>query len=241
MEQMNQDDLREELRGEEAQQRALVPRVTEKELSRWRSKYALQYQELMGYYRCAAEKAAAALRASGEELALDYGEDPIEGLTSEYRTPESILDGILAKGLALTVENMEQNTPDLATVRVRCPFASDLYHIAEALSRREELEVTQREDAVEKTLEDGWRGLRLLVTVPVRLRSRRRLLRVTVLLQTGAMALWDETRRMLLQKRDVFLPEEITREMRECASLGAEWDQRLEQIRYNVEHRVITK
>ena len=101
--------------------------------------------------------------------------------------------------------------------------------------------VLEKEDDIARPKENGYRGLHLILAVPVVLRGRERKMKVEVVLRTAAMELWAGAEERLRQRSDAFLPEQVERELLTCAALCGEWDQRLEQIRYNVEHRVITK
>ena len=225
-----------------AMERALVTRVTKQELARWTEENELQYQELMSYCRCALHSVEALVQTAGEELALQSGNHPIEEVTGAVKSPERIADRMMAEGAPLTALSIEQHIRDLVQVRVVCPFLNDLYRVADRLEWQEGVTVLSKEDTASEARADGYRGLHLLLTVPVTLKGRSRAVKVEVILRTPAMDLWVRSERKLRQRqREMFLPEQISQELHACAGLGAEWDQRMEQMRYNVEHRVITK
>ena len=66
-------------------------------------------------------------------------------------------------------------------------------------------------------------------------------MKVELRLQTGVMKLWSSIEQKLRQKKDIIAPEQVRQELVSCSEIGAELDARLEQIRYNIDHRVITK
>lgn len=83
--------------------------------------------------------------------------------------------------------------------------------------------------------------MHLLLSVPVSLRGQQRRMKVETRLRTGVMQLWSGVEQKAAQRQDILVPEQVRQELIECAGIGAELDARLEQIRYNIDHRVITK
>lgn len=223
-------------------EQALVSRVSKNELMRWMKESALPYRELVAYCRCAARMAADALERCGEELAMQTGGVAVETVRTGLKAPERIVDDMLSGGFPLTAESVERNLDDLAYVEAVCAFPGDVYTLADALCKGPEaFSPVRREDYITNPGENGYRGLHLVLTAPVTLRGQRREIRVKVILMTPAMELWVNTERKLLGEKDRFLSEQIAQELRECSALSAEWDQRMEQIRYNLLHHVITK
>ena len=222
-------------------EQALVNRVSEQELSKWVEKNAVAYQELMAYYRCALSAVESEILRCREELTLQYDNDPVDLVRTGIKSADAIVDEMLSRREPLTAENIERDLNDVALAEVVCTFSSKLYLFADALSKAEGLSLLEREDYVEQPRESGYRGLHLLLSVPVTLRGQTRRMKVEVQLRTPAMELWANTERKLARKKDLLAPEQLRRELRECAAIGAELDTRLEQLRYNVEHHVITK
>ncbi len=222
-------------------EQALVAQLSGRALAKWTPENALRFQELMSYCRCVLKELEARLWTVGEDDLLRRGSNPVEAVASELKTPERIAEAVKEGGFALTAESLEQNLPDLAEVQVRCAFPSDVYRVADALLKQEGIRLLQKEDFISERASEGYRGLRLLVTVPVVLRGRRREVRASVVLRTAAMELWCGAELRFRERGDGFLQEQVGEELRECAKLIAEWDQRMEQVRYNIKHRVITK
>ena len=222
-------------------EQALVTRVSQQELVRWTEESALPYRELMAYYRCAASAVSGMLEAADEAYALRHDRSLLRETETEFQSPEHIIDRILAEDLPLTAGVIEQNIDDCALVRVLCPFQSDVYELADTLLRQGGLSLLQQEDCIEHPKQNGYRGLHLLVSVPVTLNGQKRRMKVTIRFFTPAMALWSDAEELLRQSEELLVPEQVTEELRACAALTAELDERLEQIRYNIQHRVITK
>ena len=222
-------------------EQALVARVSHQELTRWTEESALPYRELMACYRCAAASVRAMLETAEEEYALRYERNLLQGLETEIMTPEAILDRIMGAGLPLTAGSIEQRIDDIAVLRARCFFQSDVYELADALLRRGELTLLKKDDFIAHPRPEGYRGLHLLASVPVTLNGQKRRMKVELRFLTPAMALWAEAEETLRTKAEPLDPEQVAAELRACAGLAAELDERLEQVRYNVQHRVIAK
>ena len=222
-------------------EQALVARVSKQELARWTRESALRFRELMSFCRCAARDLEARLWAVGEELLLQRGEDPVESVEVELISPEAIVDRVLAGGYPLTAESIETHIPDLAAVKAVCAFPADVYRVAEALARQGDIQVLDRRDDLAAEAGQGYRGVSLAVSVPARLMGKRRQIRLRAALRTPAMELWCAAERRFREPEDDYIRQQAGEELRECARLIAEWDQRMERLRHNVRHGVITK
>lgn len=222
-------------------EQALVSRVSQKELSRWVKENALAYRELMAYCRAGAAALEASLQRAREELALEQDGDPVESVETEVKPAGEIVDQLLAEGVPLTAENIEKSIRDIVCVEAVCLFPTELYLLADAVLRDPEITLLHREDMTEAPGKNGYRALCLLLSLPVTLRGQTRNVKVELRLQTGVMRLWSAVEQRLRRQKDIIAPEQVRQELIACAALGAELDARLEQIRYNIEHRVITK
>ena len=230
-----------EKENETPMERALVSRVSKKELSRWVEENALAYKELMAYYRTAAAMMEAKIQRARDELLLDYGSDPVKDVATQIKSADEIVDQLLAAGAPLTVENIEKNFHDIVALDVTCLFPAELYLFADAVLRDKDVSLLHRDDMVAAPRENGYRALCLVLSVPITLRGQTRNVKVELRLQTGVMKLWSSIEQKLRQKKDIIAPEQVRQELVSCSEIGAELDARLEQIRYNIDHRVITK
>lgn len=111
-------------------ERALMERLSQSEIRNWLKKYAMPYQELMSCYRCALMEVETKFNVLDEELSLLYDRNPIESIKSRIKSPESIVDKAVRKGIPMTVESIEKNLRDIAGLRVICAFPSDIYMLA---------------------------------------------------------------------------------------------------------------
>ena len=109
-------------------------------------KYAKPYKELMAYYRCAMMEVSAKFNVLNEEPSLQYDRNPIETIKTRLKSPESIVEKLQRRGYPLTVESIEKNLNDVAGVRVICSYTSDIYMLADAFIRQDDITLLERKD-----------------------------------------------------------------------------------------------
>lgn len=221
-------------------ERALASRVSKKELRRWMADNAPAFRELMAYYRGALARTESEVRLAAEELALRRGESPVEALRAAVKQPEEIVGRLMGGGARLSAEALAREMDDLALLRVTCLSTEELAALADALAKRAEVRVLRREDRLREAEDDGFRVLRLVVSVPTALGGRAREMKVTVELLTPAMELWLRMKERAGRGKPP-VPGQADEALRACAELCAELDERFRQIQYNIEHNVITK
>ena len=193
-------------------------------------KYSQPYKELMAYYRCAMMQVDTKFKVLNEELSLQYDRNPIEAVKTRLKSPESIVEKLSRRGQELTVESIEANLNDVAGVRVICSYTSDIYMLAEALLRQDDVTLLQRKDYIASPKPNGYRSLHLIVSVPIFLHDQKKNMRVEVQLRTISMDLWASLEHKIRYKKGLPANPEIEEELLECARIGAELEARMERI-----------
>ena len=211
-------------------ERALLTRLNQSELKNWLRDYAMPYRELMAYYRCAMMEVETKFDVLNEELSLLYDRNPIESIKSRLKSPESIMDKAARKGIPLTVSAIEENLNDIAGIRVICSFPSDIYMLAEALLRQDDVTLVEKKDYIANPKPNGYRSLHLIVETPIFLHNQTRKMKVEVQLRTISMDWWASLEHKIRYKKDVPDPAQIEKELFECAEMGAVLDERMERI-----------
>ena len=74
--------------------------------------------------------------------------------------------------------------------RIICSFVSDIYMLAEALLKQDDITLIRRKDYIQTPKPNGYRSLHLIVEIPIFLHDRKRLMKVEVQLRTIAMDWW---------------------------------------------------
>lgn len=215
--------------------RLLVSTLAEKDVKGWIDKYSAPYKRLMSYYQCAIMEVETKFNVLNEELSLQYDRNPIETIKSRLKSPESIIDKINRKKLPMTVESIEKDINDIAGIRVICSFQSDIYMLAEAFLKQDDITLVEKKDYIQAPKSNGYRSLHLIVEIPIFLRDEKRIMKVEVQFRTISMDWWASLEHKICYKKDVADYENVRRDLRECADIGASLDERMESIRQRVE------
>lgn len=144
----------------------LEAKLADREIAGLIQQFALPYRELMAYYRCAMMEVSEKFHVLNEEMSLQYDRNPIETVKTRLKSPESIVEKLQRRGYPLSVESIEANLNDVAGVRVICSYTSDIYMLADALTRQDDILLIQRKDYIENPKPNGYRSLHLIVGVP---------------------------------------------------------------------------
>lgn len=211
--------------------------IIRKELKGKIQEYTMPYRELMAYYKCAIMEVETKFKVLSEELSLEYDRNPIETIKTRLKSVDSITDKLLNRNLTLTVENIENHIFDVAGIRVICGFPSDIYTISEAFLNQDDITLIERKDYIRNPKPNGYRSLHLIVETPIFLHDEKRLMKVEVQFRTISMDWWASLEHKIRYKKEVEVPEEIARELFQCAEVAAALDKRMEQIQKTVAGR----
>ena len=210
--------------------RMLLSVLPEKQITKWIKSYAAPYKELMAYYKCAMMEVETKFRVLSEELSLEYDRNPIETIKTRLKSVESIGDKMSRLNLPLTVDNIEQNLNDVAGVRIICGFPSDIYTLADAFLRQDDITLVKRKDYIENPKSNGYRSLHLIVEIPIFLHDEKKRMKVEVQFRTISMDWWASLEHKIRYKKDVLIPDGVVDELKDCAEAAATLDKRMESI-----------
>lgn len=195
------------------------------------------YQEqiiLKSYFKSAIQTVENKLSIMNEEYFAQYGRKPIQMIVSRVKKEQSIIDKMKRHGYELTMDNAVQRLYDIAGVRAICAFEHDVYHMAEVLLQHEDIRLHHRKDFIQNPKESGYRSLHLLISVPIYLAAGKRDVRMEVQLRTITMDFWASMEHELRYKQKIAFPEELDREILECAELSAALDERMGKLQRNL-------
>ncbi len=210
--------------------RMLLSVLPEKQITQWIKSYAAPYKELMAYYKCAMMEVETKFHVLSEELSLEYDRNPIETIKTRLKSVESIGDKMARLNQPLTVDNIEQNLNDVAGVRIICGFPSDIYTLANAFLRQDDITLVEKKDYIANPKPNGYRSLHLIVEIPIFLHDEKKRMKVEVQFRTISMDWWASLEHKIRYKKDVRIPDGIVDELKECAEAAATLDNRMESI-----------
>jgi putative GTP pyrophosphokinase len=172
-----------------------------------------------------------------EEFSLALDRNPINSIKTRLKSFESIKEKLQRKGLPLKVNSIEENLNDVAGVRVVCSFPEDVYTLAEALLKQDDIVLIEKKDYIANPKENGYRSLHLIVSVPIFLAKEKRYMRVEIQLRTIAMDVWASLEHQIRYKKENEFTTQMAMELKKCAQLSAELDSRMDALREIVGNR----
>lgn len=198
------------------------------------AKTAEPFVRLMSYYRCAMMEIETKFKVLDEEFSLEHDRNPISSIKTRLKSLRSLKGKLERKNLSFTIDDIENNINDVAGIRVICPFPEDVYTLANALLKQDDIETVKIKDYIKNPKENGYRSLHIIVAIPIFLAKEKRIMHVEIQLRTIAMDFWASLEHQLRYKKDAEFTEEMANELYECAKISADLDLRMESIRNNV-------
>ena len=90
----------------------------------------------------------------------------------------------------MTLESIEENLNDIAGIRVVCSFTEEVYTIANALLKQDDVKLIEAKDYIKHPKPNGYRSLHLIIELPIFLAQDKRPMKVEIQLRTIAMDCW---------------------------------------------------
>lgn len=194
------------------------------------------YQELLMRYTCAMKEIRTKFEVLNTEYNVRFRRNPIVSINTRLKQTASIVGKLERLGLEFSPEAVEQHLNDVAGVRVICSYLDDVYNIAQALTKQDDIRLLRIKDYIKAPKENGYRSLHLIVSVPVFFAEMPRDIKVEVQIRTVAMDYWAELEHQLRYKQEIPNEDEIVRELTECAKKTAEIDAQMLAIRKKIEN-----
>ena len=197
-------------------------------------KMAEEMSTLMVYYRCAIMEVETKLKVLNEEFSLKHDRNPINSIKSRLKSFSSIREKLQREGIMATPDQIEKNLNDIAGVRVICSFLDDVYDIAEALLKQDDIRIIRVKDYIKNPKPNGYRSLHLIIEIPIFLQHEKHMVKVEIQLRTIAQDFWASLEHQMRYKKNFEFTEDMGKELFECATMSASLDERMEKINKTV-------
>ena len=158
-------------------------------------------------------------------------------IKSRVKKPLSIVDKLQRRGLEVSLESMINNLDDVAGIRVICTYVDDIYDVAKMLTRQDDVRVVAVKDYILNPKPNGYRSYHMIIEIPVFFSDRKQFMRVEVQIRTIAMDFWASLDHQLKYKKTVTDADEISEELRYCADVIAQTDEKMLEIRKKIERK----
>lgn len=158
------------------------------------------FGKMMFLYNSALKEIKTKIEILQEELRIFSDYEPIEYITTRIKKPETILEKLKRKKLALTYGNMFQEVNDIAGIRLVCNFKKDVYKLVEIIEGFQDIRILNKKDYMKKPKKSGYMSYHLIVEVPVNFSSGIMYVKVEMQLRTLAMDFWASLEHKLKYK-----------------------------------------
>lgn len=197
----------------------------------WTQSRLQKFNKLMAYYRCAMMEIETKFNVLNEEFSLQFDRNPISSIKSRLKSVKSMSDKLDKLDMPFTLNALEENLNDVAGVRVVCSFESDVYMLADALLKQDDITLVQKKDYIANPKSNGYRSLHLIVEVPIFLSNEKRVMKVEIQLRTIAMDFWASLEHQLRYKKNAEFTDAMAKDLHFCAELSSELDRRMNTLR----------
>ena len=195
----------------------------------------VDYREMRMRYSCAIKEVRTKFDVLNSEFNVRYQRNPITSISSRLKSSSSIMEKMARKGLDFTVDNVEATLYDVAGIRVVCSYVDDIYVLAHALAKQDDITVIKEKDYIKHPKPNGYRSYHMIVSVPVFFSDETKDMAVEVQIRTIAMDFWASLEHQLKYKQEVPNQQEIVSQLTDCAERIAEIDRQMYQVRQKIE------
>lgn len=186
-----------------------------------------EWRRMQLIYSAALKEVTTKLEILNGEFQMAHRYNPIEHITARIKSPESIAKKLRHQGRAITVENIVRYINDVAGIRLICSFTSDIYKLSELIRKQSDVKVLKVKDYIENPKPNGYTSYHMIVSVPIFLSDMTIDTKVEIQIRTIAMDFWASLEHKMYYKFEGNAPENIRRELKECADLVGFLDRKM--------------
>ncbi len=190
----------------------------------------LELTRFMMAYKFALDEMNTKINILKDEFNYIHDYNPIEHVTSRLKSPESLLNKIHRKGYEFTLASIKENVRDIAGVRITCSFISDIYEIAEMISKQKDVQVVEFKDYIKNPKPNGYQSLHLILQIPIYMSDREELTYVEVQIRSIAMDFWASLEHKIYYKYNKEVPAHMVAELKEAAVMASQLDKKMERL-----------
>ncbi len=185
------------------------------------------FETAMFIYESALIQMNSRIEVLNNELNHVYSYNPIEYVKMRLKTPESIMKKLRKHGYDVSIDNMIEHVNDIAGIRITCSFFSEVYFLADMISRQDNLTVVSIKDYISHPKESGYKSYHMLLSIQVALADAVIPTKVEVQIRTMAMDFWASLEHKIYYKYEGHAPGYFGRELQECASIISKLDAKM--------------
>ena len=178
-----------------------------------------QWKSVMFLYDSALKEINTMIEILNNEFVHIYNYNPIEHIKSRLKTPDSIVKKLKRYGFEVTIDNMVEKLSDIAGIRIICSFTSDIYQIAEMITKQSDVTVLYVKDYIKNPKPNGYKSYHMVVTIPIYLTDGPVDTKVEIQIRTIAMDFWASLEHKIYYKFEGNAPAYLQQELKACADV----------------------
>ena len=153
--------------------------------------------------------------------------NPIGHIAGRIKAPESIAGKLAKQGVELTAANAKLHLKDIAGIRITCPYAKDIYFLADLLREMPDIKVLSEKDYVTRPKPSGYRSYHMIIEIPIYHSGKTEIFPIEIQIRTEAMNFWATLEHQAKYKYKQQVPKHLSDELVKCADQIAELDDRM--------------
>lgn len=193
------------------------------------------FKKVMFLYDSALKEVETKIEILNNEFKMAHKYNPIEHIASRIKTPQSIAKKLRHNNKEFTIENIVKQINDIAGIRIICSFKSDIFRIADLISKQNDVRVLKIKDYITNPKTNGYASYHMIVSVPIYLTNTVVDTKVEIQIRTIAMDYWASLEHKIYYKFEGNAPNSVRQELRECADVVAFLDEKMLSINEEVE------
>lgn len=162
-----------------------------------------------------------------EALKQNESANPIGYIAGRIKSPESIAGKLHRQKVDITAENAKKHLNDIAGIRIICPYAKDIYFLADLLREMPDGNILSEKDYVTHSKPSGYRSYHMIIEIPIYHSGKTETLPIEIQIRTEAMNFWATLEHQAKYKYKEHIPKHLSDELVICADKIAELDQRM--------------
>ena len=178
-----------------------------------------QWKSVMFLYDSALKEINTKIEILNNEFVHIYNYNPIEHIKSRLKTPDSIVKKLKRYGFEVTIDNMVEKLSDIAGIRIICSFTSDIYQIAEMITKQSDVTVLYVKDYIKNPKPNGYKRYHMVVKIPIYLTDGPVDTKVEIQIRTIAMDFWASLEHKIYYKFEGNAPAYLQQELKACADV----------------------
>ncbi|GAA0455125.1 GTP pyrophosphokinase family protein [Alkalibacillus silvisoli] len=192
----------------------------------------MKWDIFLAPYSQAVDELKIKLKGMRKQFDYESRHSPIEFVTGRVKPITSIVDK--AKRRDIPIPKIEEEVQDIAGLRVVCPFVDDIYEVVDMIRTRQDFEIVEEKDYIEKNKESGYRSYHVIISYPVETIHGEKRILAEVQIRTLAMNFWAINEHSLNYKYSGQMPSDVTTRLKNAAEAAFRLDEEMSKIRKEI-------